>query len=145
MYIAALPTSRISPTRSLRARRSQLRASPRAPCDGLASRFAAQLGAGRLKHPTVVLSAKAAFLTCLLPLPIDCAAKSLYGAFGAVLGYLCAAARLPNTGLRWCMGFCPSPSSTQGLFQKGYCTRPAPAWVRWQRVRPLLIFLQLND
>ena len=31
MYIASLPTSRISPARSLRARRSQLRASPRDP------------------------------------------------------------------------------------------------------------------
>ena len=31
MYIAALPTSRLSPARSLRARRSQLRASPRDP------------------------------------------------------------------------------------------------------------------
>ena len=37
MYIASLPTSRISPARSLRARRSQLRASPRDP-DGTFSK-----------------------------------------------------------------------------------------------------------
>ena len=86
--------SRISPARSLRTRRSQLRASPPGPREGLASRFAAQLGAGRLKHPTVVLSAKAAFLTCLLPCPLIAPQSRFAGLLGLFWEYLCAAARL---------------------------------------------------